>query len=121
MITITEQAAEQIRISARQSGAEGMALRFAGKRNPDGSIAYGMGFDEPGEDDIQLTSNGVGIVVSPANVGLLNGMVVDYVELEPGEFRFIFMNPNDPTYRPPAEGSSAPAPRSGPDAGDGGS
>jgi iron-sulfur cluster assembly protein len=121
MITVTEQAAEQIRIAARQGGAEGMALRFAGKRNPDGSIAYGMGFDEPGEDDIQLTSNGIGIVVSPANVELLNGMVVDYVELKPGEFRFIFMNPNDPTYRPPAEGSSAPAPRSGPDAGDGGS
>ena len=121
MITVTAQAAEQIRTAARQSGAEGMALRFAGKRNPDGSIAYGMGFDQPGEDDIQLTSNGVGIVVSPADVELLNGMVVDYVELEPGDFRFIFMNPNDPTYRPPGESSTAPAPPSGRGTGDGGS
>ena len=34
---------------------------------------------------------------------LLNGTVLDYVELESGQFNFIFMNPNDPHYQPPTE------------------
>jgi len=28
-------------------------------------------------------------------------MTIDYVELEAGKQEFIFLNPNDPTYRPP--------------------
>jgi iron-sulfur cluster assembly protein len=28
-------------------------------------------------------------------------MTMDYVELEPGSWQFIFMNPNDPNYKPP--------------------
>ena len=30
-------------------------------------------------------------------------MMVDFVELEPGKPQFIFMNPNDVNYKPPAE------------------
>ena len=33
---------------------------------------------------------------------LLEGTTLDYVELEPGEHQFIFMNPNDANYTPPA-------------------
>jgi iron-sulfur cluster assembly protein len=28
---------------------------------------------------------------------------MDYVEIEPGQFRFIFLNPKDPHYTPPTE------------------
>jgi iron-sulfur cluster assembly protein len=29
---------------------------------------------------------------------------MDYVEMEPGQFHFIFLNPKDPNYQPPNAG-----------------
>lgn len=100
MLTITERAANQIRV-ARQADATGMALRIAASREPDGSIAYTMGFDDAQAQDTRITVHGVEVVVGITSVELLQGAVLDYVELEPGDFRFIFMNPNDPHYVPP--------------------
>lgn len=101
MITLTPEAARQIRQSAKQGNLEGLPLRLAGTKNDDGSIHYGMGFDDVKEDDTTYTSEGVDIVVSVISRELLDGMTVDYVELEPGKPQFIFMNPNDPAYVPP--------------------
>jgi len=36
-------------------------------------------------------------------VPLLDQATMDYVEIEPGQFHFIFLNPKDPNYRPPCE------------------
>lgn len=83
---------------------EGMSLRIAAQHKPDGSIDYAMGFDDVGrEDDLRYTSEDIEIVVSPADKDLLDGMVVDFVELEPGQPSFIFQNPNDPHYVAPKE------------------
>ena len=102
MITITPAAAEQIRISARQGQMQGQAMRIAAKRNTDGSIHYGMGFDDTEhEGDVTVSTEGIEIIIAEPSQALLNGTTVDYVELEPGEFQFIFMNPNDATYTPP--------------------
>jgi len=103
MIRVTEQAAKQIRLSAKQGKAEGMALRIAASRNEDDSIHYGMGFDDGKEDDISITVEDIEIIVSPVSAELLKDTVLDFVELEPGKHQFIFMNPNDPTYTPPQE------------------
>jgi iron-sulfur cluster assembly protein len=103
MITVTEQAAKQIKLSAKQGKAEGMPLRIAASRNEDDSIHYGMGFDDSKEDDISITTADVEIIVSPVSAELLKDTVLDFVELEPGKHQFIFMNPNDPTYKPPQE------------------
>ena len=103
MITVTEEAAKQIKFSAKQGKAEGMPLRIAASRNDDNSIHYGMGFDDSKEDDISITSEDVEIIVSPVSAELLNDTVLDFVELEPGKHQFIFMNPNDPSYKPPQE------------------
>ena len=54
-----------------------------------------MGFDEPRNDDLVVSSEGIALVVSPAHRDLLDGMTLDYVEYEVGDFRFIFINPND--------------------------
>lgn len=103
MITLTSAAARQIKESARQGKMEGMPLRLAVTRQQDGSFHYAMGFDDvPGEDDARMVSEGIEIVVAPSSRPLLEGTAVDYVELEPGQFRFIFLNPNDPEYVPPA-------------------
>ena len=101
MMTITEPAARKIRAAASDSDAQGLALRVAARRNPDGSIAYAMGFDETDESDTRIDAYGVEVVVGPSSTELLAETVLDYVELEPGDFQFIFMNPNDPHYVPP--------------------
>ena len=91
MFTVTQQAAAQILLAAGQSDAEGMALRIAAKRLADGSIDYGMGFDEEREQDARVESQGLTLLVSPLSQRLLEGVTLDFVELEPGDFRFIFM------------------------------
>ena len=103
MITVTAEAAKQIKLSARQGKTEGVPLRIAATRNDDDSIHYGMGFDDSKEDDISVTSEDIEIVVSPVSAELLNDTVLDFVELEPGKHQFIFMNPNDPGYTPPQQ------------------
>ena len=95
MITVTPDAAKQIRIAATQSGSDEMGLRIAARRDAGGAIHYAMGFDEARGDDVVVPSEGVALVVSPAHRELLDGMTLDYVEYQPGDFRFIFINPND--------------------------
>ena len=103
MITITEQATKQIRIATEQGGAEGLALRIAAKRKPDGGIEYAMGFDDADDKDTRVSANGIDVVIAATSTELLRNAVLDYVELEPGHFQFIFMNPNDAHYVPPKE------------------
>jgi iron-sulfur cluster assembly protein len=95
-ITVTPQAAEQILKSAA-----GACLRLAARLDAKGVIEYGMGFDEQAEGDAQVVSNGVTLLVSPGSVELLTGATLDYVEINPGEWRFIFINPNDPSHKAP--------------------
>lgn len=100
MITVTPSAAQQIRVAATQSDSDEMGLRIAARRAADGTIDYAMGFDEARGDDLVLNSEGIALVVSPRERELLDGMTLDYVELEAGDFRFIFINPNEPHPRP---------------------
>ncbi|RKZ69944.1 MAG: iron-sulfur cluster assembly accessory protein [Gammaproteobacteria bacterium] len=103
MITVTPAAAAQIKLSADQGKTEGMSLRIAASRNDDNSIHYGMGFDDSKEDDITVTTEDIEIIVSTSSAELLKNTTIDFVELEPDKFQFIFMNPNDPAYKAPVE------------------
>ena len=103
MITISQAAARQIRRTADSGHMEELALRIAASRSSDGSIGYQMGFDEIGPDDVLVNARGVDVVLRKDDKALLNGMTLDFVELEPGDFQFIFLNPNDPSYQPPSE------------------
>lgn len=103
MFKVTQAAAEQVRAAAQQGGTEGMALRLAAAKRADGSIDYKMGFDEVSDEDIRFASEGVEIVMAPEYVPLLDRATLDFVELHPGERQFIFLNPEDPDYRPPAD------------------
>jgi iron-sulfur cluster assembly protein len=101
MITITPRAAEQIRISAKQGNMMGMPLRIACQKQPDGSFHYALGFDDQSQQgDETYTSEGIDLVASLVSIPLLTGTIIDYVELEPGKFEIIFLNPNDPNYKP---------------------
>jgi iron-sulfur cluster assembly protein len=103
MITVTPRAAEQIKQSASQSDAAHLGLRIAVRETAHGGFDYGMGFDEAKDDDMVFTSEGVEIIVAPEFGPALKGTTVDYVEMEPGDYRFIVINPNDPHYVPPQE------------------
>ena len=100
MFKITDNAAKQIKVAAEQSDAGNMVLRVAAKANQDGSIEYGMGFDEANEADIKVEHGDVEIVIDPASNDLLEDATMDYVELDQGQFHFIFMNPLDPNSTP---------------------
>ena len=103
MFKVTPAAAAQVTQAAKQSGAEGLALRLAATRKDDGSFDYRMGFDEATEDDIQFRSEGIDIAIAPEHVPLLDKTTLDFVELDEGDFQFIFVNPLDPNYVPPPE------------------
>ncbi len=105
MIKLTKHAIAQIRESARQTQSEGMALRVAVKKNPAGRFHYVMGFDDIHDgQDIVETQEGVQIVYTEDQKPLIDGMSIDFVELDGGEKNFIFLNPNDPDYQAPTEG-----------------
>lgn len=95
MITVTPEAARQILQTASQGGMENMALRLAARPGPSGALEYGMGFDDAQEEDLSFDCEGVQVVLEAQYGPLLKGTTIDYVELEPGQFHFIFMNPND--------------------------
>jgi len=103
MIIITPAAIEQIRHSASEGKMEGLSMRVAAKRNPDGTLHYGLGFDDNNlEGDIHVDADGIDVVIGESSFILLEGTTLDYVELEPDNWQFIFLNPNDSNYSPPA-------------------
>ncbi|MBC6414026.1 MAG: iron-sulfur cluster assembly accessory protein [Chromatiales bacterium] len=103
-IKITDAAAHQIQQSLKPQEMKAMSLRLAIMRNTDGSFHYAMGLDDQNyEDDLKLQSNNINIVVNSAMLGMLRGMTIDYVELEKEQYKFIFLNPNDPSYIPPTD------------------
>lgn len=103
MFKMTETAANQVRAAAKQGGTEGMALRMAARMKEDGSFDYLMGFDQLKDEDLRVTYHGVDVIMAPEFVPLLEETVMDYVEMEEGDFRFIFLNPKDANYTPPTD------------------
>ena len=90
MFSLTQAAAQQIQQAAGASEAADLALRIAAKVDTDGSLQYGMGFDEPKDEDMRLDLRGVAVVISSESQQLLFVTFLDFVELTPGAFHFIF-------------------------------
>lgn len=105
MFTLTSAAARQIQQAASAGDAQEMALRVAARVDADGSLQYGMGFDDVKDEDMKLDLDGVAVVIGNESQDLLDDTVLDYVELEPGEFNFIFIDAR--------QAQNAPAPASG--------
>jgi iron-sulfur cluster assembly protein len=101
MITVTPQAAAQIARSAQQAGAGNACLRLAARLDDKGVVEYGMGFDDKADGDLEVVANATTLLISSGSVELLTGATLDYVEINPGEWRFIFINPNDPSHKSP--------------------
>lgn len=91
MFQVTPSAANEILAAAARSDASGLALRVAACQVADGSIEYGMGFDEAREDDEPVEFGGLTVLVGSPSRPLLEGTRLDYVELAPGRFDFVFV------------------------------
>ena len=87
---VTPAAAGEIRAAAGRSDAEGLGLRVAARRRDDGTVEFGMGFDEAREQDETLDCHGLQVLLGAPSRALLAGVQLDFVELEPGRFDFVF-------------------------------
>ncbi len=109
MIKITDAAAAQIRAANNNPDVFGMILRVAAYQEDDGSVNYGMGFDNEREADEHLVINGVAILIAASSTPYLQGVTLDFVEMSPGDMRFIFIPPYsaEPDSGADADASSA--------------
>jgi iron-sulfur cluster assembly protein len=99
MFMLSSTAAAEIRAATPRSGAEGLALRVAARLEADGSLAFGMGFDEQREGDLPLEIDGVQLLIAQPSQALLDEALLDFVELEPGRHGFVCL-PQDPVAAP---------------------
>jgi len=95
--TVTPAASQEILAAAERSSAAGMALRVAARQVADGSLEYGMGFDEEREDDEPADFGGLTVLLGAPSKALLDGTVLDYVEVSPGRHDFVFIPPREST------------------------
>ncbi len=91
MFTVTEAASAEILAAAQRSQAPDMPLRVAARRRDDGSLAFGMGFDDWREQDEATEVGALRVLVGPDSRELLADLCMDFVEVEPGRFDFVFV------------------------------
>ena len=106
MITITDSAAAQIRVANNNPDVFDLILRVAAYQEDDGGVNYGMGFDTEREADEHLVINGIEVLIAASSTPYLQGVTLDFVEMGPGDLRFIFIPPysvEDASETPPAE------------------
>ncbi len=94
MFDITEKATKQFQASAESVADNSLALRIFAQKNPKEGMIYNMGFDEPKDDDVACTINGVNFIVDPDSVDNVKSMLIDYRDFY-GQEQFVFINPND--------------------------
>jgi iron-sulfur cluster assembly protein len=108
MLTLTPAAAQEILSAAQRSNAAGMALRVAARQAADGSIEYGMGFDEERDDDVPAEFGALKVLVGSPSRPLLDATVLDFVEIEPGRHDFVFIPLDEPFASASGCASTAP-------------
>lgn len=91
MISLTKEAADQVRSAAEEAGAGNMALRIAARYNDAGMLEFGMGFDDERSNDQAIDSWGVTLLVNAQSAAMLDDVTIDFSEVSPGESRFVFM------------------------------
>jgi iron-sulfur cluster assembly protein len=101
MIRITPAAIAQIQKSMDETQSQNLGLRLAARVGENQTIEYGMGFDEQQAGDARVEFNGVAVIFAEGMRELLTGATLDFVEVNPGEHNFIFINPNDPGHKKP--------------------
>ncbi len=101
MIIVTDAAKDQIDKSRAETNTPDLPLRIAIEVKQNGTFHYIMGFD----DNIDATDSkveGTNIIVDQSTQPVATGMTIDFVDID-GKKEFIFLNPNDPSYKAPSD------------------
>ncbi len=94
MITITDQAAQKVKMLLQEKGVEGGALRVFVAGGGCSGYQYGMAIaQETEEDDFVVERDGVRLLVDSESAPLLKGAEIDYVE-DVMKSGFTIFNPN---------------------------
>jgi iron-sulfur cluster assembly protein len=102
MFHVTPSATAELLAAAARSNAEGMALRIAARPLADGSVEFGIGFDDERENDEAAEYHGLTVLLGAKSRPYLAGTMLDYVEVEPGRFDFVFVATDEPQDAGPA-------------------
>ena len=93
IITVTENAAVEIKNALTQPENAGKTLRIFVEQGGCSGMQYSMTFDEKRPDDFAAEMHGVSVVVDPFSAKYLRGTVVDFSDaLTGGGFKL--SNPN---------------------------
>jgi iron-sulfur cluster insertion protein len=96
-LVFTTRAATKVRELISEEGNDSLSLRVAISGGGCSGFQYGFSFEEDiAEDDTQVTTDGVRLLVDPISLQYLSGAEVDYAQDLQGE-RFIIKNPNAKT------------------------
>ncbi|RLA06773.1 MAG: hypothetical protein DRQ51_08320 [Gammaproteobacteria bacterium] len=102
-ITITDSAKTQILKSLTNDSSE-QFLRLDIRLNNKDEFHYLFGWDDTKKiDDIGFKTNGLTVITNKEKEDITDGLEIDYVLLESGNFNFIFLNPNDPSFIKPTK------------------
>ncbi len=78
MVNLSESAVREIQRLAAEMAREGQGLRFF-VQGSCCSRSYGMGFDDPREEDQVLDVQGIKILVGPESIAHIQGLAIDFV------------------------------------------
>ena len=96
-LDFTARAAHKVRELILEEGNDALSLRVAISGGGCSGFQYGFSFEEEiADDDTQVTTDGVRLLVDPISLQYLMGAQVDYAQDLQGE-RFIIKNPNAKT------------------------
>ncbi len=80
VVTLTENAAEQVKSMLLDPENQGKTLRVYVERGGCSGMQYGLVFDEERPDDARAEFFGVAVLVDPFSAGYLSGSQVDFVD-----------------------------------------
>ncbi|GAB6033886.1 HesB/IscA family protein [Galenea microaerophila] len=93
-VTLTPAAAERVKKMIEKRG-KGLGIRVGTKVSGCAGFSYVVDYaDEIHEDDAVFESHGVKVVVDPASLERIDGMVLDYQKESLLNEGFVFNNPN---------------------------
>lgn len=93
-LVFSDNAAAKVRELIEEEECPELCLRVYVTGGGCSGFQYGFSFDEDiAEDDVQITNNGVRLIVDPMSYPYLVGGVVDYIEGLEGS-KFVVQNPN---------------------------
>ena len=96
MVDITDLAAEELKNLLEQENKQDHALRISMAGMGCSGVRYGMSLDDTrNEGDVELTSNGVRILIASSIQESLDGVEIDFIDNDEGK-GFIIKDLNAP-------------------------